>query len=430
MRTKAGKCLTAVSIVAAALVVVAGSRPAIAADPASALPRTLAELDLWYPAVPPEDNGALVYLEAFNAFVFGKPGVEERIPFLTSEPLAVPVEVLTPETKELMAEYLVANGTALVLLHKASAYPRCRYPIDLKLGEMVLLPHLARARQGQRLLCLQALQAADRHNSEAVVWPLKASIALAQSFRAEPMMMSQIIRISLCAISVTCLEQILNRHALEGVYLTELQEAFAGVTDQEPLARAFVGERCIEQHKPIGEHQPPDLLPDEQEIQTLDLLIQACRKSWPEFANAVFAMTGDLSATGPSSTQHGPPRSAAPRAAHAAIRNAAQLQTAVAALAVERFRAANRKLPDSLSVLVPDYLKEIPQDPFDGAPIRYRVTETGYRVYSIYHNRQDDHGEKGNARPELDFVFAVEGQPPCATSVLSTKVPGETGRVP
>lgn len=69
-------------------------------------------------------------------------------------------------------------------------------------------------------------------------------------------------------------------------------------------------------------------------------------------------------------------------------------RTAIATMAVERYRRAHDgQPPSSLDALVPEYLRTIPQDPFDGKPLKYRVAADSYVVYSVDINRVDDSGE-------------------------------------
>jgi hypothetical protein len=68
-------------------------------------------------------------------------------------------------------------------------------------------------------------------------------------------------------------------------------------------------------------------------------------------------------------------------------------RTASATIAVERFRRAHAgALPPSLDSLVPAYLPSVPQDPFDGKPLKFRTSADSYVVYSVDVNRIDDGG--------------------------------------
>jgi len=68
------------------------------------------------------------------------------------------------------------------------------------------------------------------------------------------------------------------------------------------------------------------------------------------------------------------------------------LRVGCAALAVEEWRLAHGRWPDSLDALVPDFLDEVPDDPFCENKIRYRRTVDGVVVYSIGPNGRDDGG--------------------------------------
>jgi len=75
------------------------------------------------------------------------------------------------------------------------------------------------------------------------------------------------------------------------------------------------------------------------------------------------------------------------------------------ALALQRFRLARGDYPASLTELRPDFLAAIPNDPFDGRPLRYRrVNNQEFSLYSIGFDRTDDGGNpatKGSRRRTL-----------------------------
>lgn len=63
-------------------------------------------------------------------------------------------------------------------------------------------------------------------------------------------------------------------------------------------------------------------------------------------------------------------------------------------LAIRLFELDHRRLPDGLRELVPTYLPAIPHDP-PAYPIRFHLTEDGFRLYSVGWNLQDDGGQFG-----------------------------------
>lgn len=63
-------------------------------------------------------------------------------------------------------------------------------------------------------------------------------------------------------------------------------------------------------------------------------------------------------------------------------------------IALHRHRQASGSFPESLAVLVPEFLPEVPVDPFDGQPLRYSLTPDGPLLYSIGVDRNDDGGRR------------------------------------
>jgi hypothetical protein len=66
------------------------------------------------------------------------------------------------------------------------------------------------------------------------------------------------------------------------------------------------------------------------------------------------------------------------------VESLSKLSCAIAALSVERFRLLNKRWPDSLEeVVAAKLLDKVPEDPFDGQPLRYGKTPDGVVIYSI-----------------------------------------------
>lgn len=59
-------------------------------------------------------------------------------------------------------------------------------------------------------------------------------------------------------------------------------------------------------------------------------------------------------------------------------------------LAIERYRRAEKAIPDSLNDVCPQYIKSIPIDPFTGQPILYTHDDKTYKVFSAANVRIDD----------------------------------------
>ncbi len=68
------------------------------------------------------------------------------------------------------------------------------------------------------------------------------------------------------------------------------------------------------------------------------------------------------------------------------------------AIAIRRWELRHGQPPATLGLLMPEILPQVPRDPFDGQPLRYRANTNGtFTLYSVGENGTDD---GGNATPE------------------------------
>ena len=63
------------------------------------------------------------------------------------------------------------------------------------------------------------------------------------------------------------------------------------------------------------------------------------------------------------------------------------------ACALERYRLAHGKYPQTLDALAPQFIAKVPHDPIGGQPLHYRPTDDGqFILYSVGWNEKDDGG--------------------------------------
>ena len=81
---------------------------------------------------------------------------------------------------------------------------------------------------------------------------------------------------------------------------------------------------------------------------------------------------------------------------------------------LERFRRAKGGFPEKLDELVPAFIDAIPNDAFDGRPLRYRRNaDGGYDLWSIGQDRKDDGGIMDPKKPgydQNDWLWHMPGQ--------------------
>ena len=95
------------------------------------------------------------------------------------------------------------------------------------------------------------------------------------------------------------------------------------------------------------------------------------------------------------------------KAVETTARNQTWVDQARIACALERFRLANGKYPDTLAALVPQFLEKIPHDIITGKPMSYaRTDEQNFKLYSIGWNEVDDGGiiaHTGDGKEDRDY---------------------------
>jgi hypothetical protein len=82
----------------------------------------------------------------------------------------------------------------------------------------------------------------------------------------------------------------------------------------------------------------------------------------------------------------------------AAVRKTLQIEAArrivVTAVVLKRFQLQHGKLPETLNELVPELLRSVPIDPYDGKPLRYHPNADGtFLLYSVGDDGVDNGGD-------------------------------------
>ena len=385
-------------------------------------PVNLDELDKWYSAPADGANAASVYAGAFSSLHTSTLG-SIKLPQRTTG--------MTADTKQAIAGLVTENQPAIELLHKAADSGKCRYPIDLKKGVNTELPHLAKLRDSGRLLLLNAAFNLEQGKAEASLQSITDTLGAACSLEDEPVLLSQLVRIALEKLSVSALERVLSQHGLEEKQLAIAASAFRNAECPLGLHRAFIGERCIGVN--LFQMSPQNraavlsktsegaarFKEDPQSadgdflffLRIVESEIEVAKSPYPKRLQAAKDVRPDIIRSAKEqkylvSAQLFP---AFGSAVEKDAENVALLRAARTALAVERFRLANRKLPENLDSIAPSFLEVIPADPFDGKPIRFKKLTKGYVVYSIGKDAKDNGGkEKGDSETDYDLTLMVE----------------------
>jgi len=327
----------------------------------------------------------------------------------------------------------------------AAERPDARFPIayDYEPAAGILLPHLGVIRPLCQLLHLRATAELASDQSGKAFEDLKLAFRLSDAIRDEPILVDHLVRIATLGVNLQTIREGLARHAWSEAQLTELETYLASINLLAEYKRAMRGERAFStadldfarrqgsRFNP-AELFPPGLRPSSmvslmpsgwfyQNMLTLSQLHQnyvlpavdeKSHRVLPDYVQQLEAATEAL-----GSERYHPYKLFAALlfpSLSKAIQKTARMQTYVdagqVACALERYRLANGKYPDSLAALQPAFIQRIPNDVMDGKPLRYRVTpEGGYILYSVGWNLTDDGGELAWTSDQERQVDATKG---------------------
>lgn len=403
-------------------------------------PATLAELNRWYPRVPPSENRAVVLGKAF-ASLSDQSDLSRSLRDTSAVPSPRDDSLAHPQTQT-VEEYLNGNGEALTLLHQASNIPRSRFPIDL--GRLSISPyaHLGNLIRSAHLLEAEAAKHAEHASPQLAVVSIESLFAVSQSLVKEPLVRSYLARMDCQRIAVGSLQNLLSKTSLTDAELDALRVTLEKADDQRGLARAFIGQRCIgiygfnmmretwdltalpvARQYPLGQRifinldvffSSPAYLYDLcgflqwdklHYLRLMDRYIETARAAFPERVATARTLHRSLDQQG---QLHALSRAwlrgmNGPRVILKDANITARLRAARLAIAVERFRLAHDQLPQGLAELGSSGMGAVPADPFDGQPLRYKKLGKEYMVYSIGEDGKDDAGDE-----KKDVTFIVE----------------------
>jgi hypothetical protein len=410
---------------------------------AAGLPTSGAELNAYYPAVPDNENAALVMTQAF---VLMRNFPDERSNEVANFKISPRGQSLTTEQKQLLSDYVKMNAAALAKAGEAIKLPRSRYPLDLTAGVETEFPHLAplnnlvKAAEFKALLELESEQLTNADDS------INNILKIVSTLDEEPEIVSWLVRNTSIGRATTMLERRLNADVLTDQELNEFSAGLAGVGGTNPLKRAVIALRANRipyfrmtwsQLRQINEANgdSTDGMPDSDRQPFLFWVSGWRDRDLRFFLNIMDANIAITSLPPPQniiayrnfdfekiaktikryhfhlSAMFLPELSSSVRVENKGF---AQIRSATAALAVEHFRLVHGQLPENLNELVPQFLPAVPSDPFDGAPLRYHRLAKGYVIYSVGADGHDDGGRekpanwKSSDKTTYDITFTVE----------------------
>ena len=385
-------------------------------------PTTLAELGARYPM--PDGLNACDVIVSAGAKIDTTDPKYEVLPFVGDGTLPDPAYPIAPGTLTLIEALVNANSEALAELHRAATIEQSRMPIRYSDGVRGLVVGAHEVRLAVQLLTLEAILHAEHDDAERSVQSTLAAFRVSRSLQDEPILALQAFRFGHDWTAFKAVERALQRTPLTDAQLAALDEALRLAESRDALVRSMIGERAVAMdafgrmaaspsktvrswteddpyvsrsrfYRRMVIHTVSGML-DLDALSSLEYFERAidaaslppheqtarfgAAKSWVMERPEWRALLTHVILPGIS------------RVAELFTRHVAGMRAARVAVAVERYRLAHGILPGSIDDLTPRFIDAVPLDPYDGEPMRYAVTPTGYAVYSVFENVTDDGG--------------------------------------
>jgi len=376
-------------------------------------PASAEELNSWRAPVPDAENASLLITQAFALL---RTFPDERSNWLRR--ITLPVRGGCPDDLlfEWMAGYVRMNAPALAKAREAVRRPRARYLTDFT-GGWTAESHPFALFDLKMLAEMEGLVAAQHGQRAAAVESTLLLLSLARTLDGEPRFFSQCTRLDLVRTAVRTLESALTVPPASDSCLNGVAQALADADRTNLFQLALVGERALllssiwrqsdeSYRRQQGEMADLERIvvegllgPDFNPMKPIDWALGLTDRDALKFLKDTAAEYQSWGLPWPQRLD------ATNCSANRDAAVTAHLRAAQLGVAVEQFRLTRGRLPAELCELVPDFIKTIPQDPFDGRRLRYKLLEKGFVVYSIGVDRRDDGGrERPNPWPNGHLV--------------------------
>ncbi len=381
-------------------------------------PATFEELTSWVAPVQDERNAALKFKKAME--LAEKPKTNVKIPNVSPfTELPPSSEQWTEELRTATATFIEANKESYDLIREATQQPDSNYQLDVRLAAQGKESNVfTGVRDLTRFQCLCVAYEIDAGKTADAIDSAIRGLAVADSLRNEPFIISLLIRNACNAMGVASVERLLSSGSPVDGNLEPIQDKLQAMDDKEALYRAFVSERVIVMDSPVGFTSADEvlfLIFRKQTTRLVTEIVDASRLPNAERMVKIQAINANHNGVNASLL------SELNMTAHFAgllnstreswDRNTALLRCAAVAVAIERYRQATNVVPENLEALVPGFLDTVPLDPFDGKALKYLRDESGYVVYSFGPNLTDDRGTPYNASSkEGDVGVRIGGE--------------------
>jgi tetratricopeptide (TPR) repeat protein len=343
---------------------------------------------------------------------------------------------VAPQPQSPAADVLLAldkYDPTIEALRQAGRLADSRFPLEYDTDDPIamVLPHLLNLRRCAQVLQVRALAELQNGQSDQALDDVKLMLRLANSIRAEPIMVSQLVRAAIVNQALQPVWEGLLDYRWSDAQLSELDQALSGLDFLGGYRLSMRGELALCQSGVFDglRHHPEryaSLFSDNYNPYPAGGWMRLCVRLLPSgwlYQNQLRcarpmvefylpAVDASQQTVSPSKIESADQAVAAqvrrpnafnlgvrllfPALGPAALRFAhaqSAVDLAYVAIALERYRLAHGEYPDSLDALVPQFIAKVPHDVINGQLLHYRREAGGrFVLYSVGWNETDDGG--------------------------------------
>lgn len=377
-----------------------------------------------------EDNSAVILRQIYDYLPDGKNPNGKELDAKRADGTSlledVPANQLPgEEDRRLLAQVLADHQEPLHLALKLADYPRGYHPLQLADNPLdTRIGHSMALRKVYWLLSLEAESRLLAGNHREGLRCVRAILRTGASIRDEGLMISQLLRIAVRTDAVKLTRRILAlAEPVEG--LSELQAHFDRELNEDLMSVAVRGERAVMHRffEKLGSrdltiyrafdkgggvaetgsglhnwrYQPLVAYNHALALQFCNRALEVGKRPWHERQAAMDSLPVPPPERETILVRHvlasATSNSVFARLQESVLRDQAALRCAIVGIACERYRIKHKAWPKSLESIPRDLLPELPDDPYDGKPLRYVRTADGVVVYSVGPDLADNGGD-------------------------------------
>jgi hypothetical protein len=316
------------------------------------------------------------------------------------------------------AEKLLADfAPALQAILAAAAQPgECRYAVKFEDGVSAVANKTQDVRTVARLLALNVRILAARGKTDEALASLHAMFAAADTTSHQLTITEQMVHFAMLGMAIDQAGFTLNELELTDEQLRQLSGRVRACDVHLGLTRGLIGERALSnlsfdlmgitlasadrkkmlevmtQAIAISAQEPPA---DREQLNAMSAAFNTSESAKSQWITKQCPLTALVFPT-------------LTTAFDAKSRILAAREILLTAIACQRYELKTGRPASQLGDLVPDFLPTIPRDPFDGRPLRFRLSDNTIVIYSVGKNGKDDGGQNASwDSSEPDMVLRL-----------------------